>query len=293
MSESTDRLLEMMRRLRAPDGCAWSRRHTHESLVPFAIEEAYEVAEAVDAGNPDELADELGDLLFQVLFHAQVAAERGTFDFDEVARRLAVKLAARTPHVFGPDAAPPGEDIEAAKEQAERSWEEQKKREKPERRSALDGIPERLPELARTQKLLRRAHRAGLDPRTGAPAHPAEGAAADAVTGGSDVRGTAGTGGAGSPSVAGTAAAVPGGAGNLPGTGTSSDAMTGEPSVTGTATAGSAEDERAAAEARIGALLWEAVSLAEASGLDAESALRRHNRAQEAQLRAQEDAARG
>lgn len=288
MSEAMDRLLEMMRRLRGPDGCAWSRRHTHESLVPFAIEEAYEVAEAVDAGNPDELADELGDLLFQVLFHAQVAAERGTFDFDEVARRLAVKLAARTPHVFGPDAAPPGEDIEAAKEQAERSWEEQKKREKPERRSALDGIPERLPELARTQKLLRRAHRAGLDPRAGAPAHTAEGTTADAGAGGPAAPGPAGID---APGEAGMPAS--GGIGNLPADVAGTDAGAGTAGIAGTGTAPAAGEERAAAEARIGALLWEAVRLAESSGLDAESALRRHNRAQEVRLRAQEDTARG
>ena len=90
-----------MDRLRSPGGCPWDAEQTHESLVPYAIEEAYEVADAVDHGDPTHLADELGDLLLQVLFHARIASEVGDFDIDDVAAALVAKLKRRHPHVFG------------------------------------------------------------------------------------------------------------------------------------------------------------------------------------------------
>lgn len=112
----------LVRRLRAPGGCPWDRRQTHESLRPYAIEEAYEVAHAIDAGNPDELAGELGDLLLQVLLHAQIASENGEFSLRDVTQKLSEKLVWRHPHVFGEALARTAEDAQAI-------WSEQKRKE--------------------------------------------------------------------------------------------------------------------------------------------------------------------
>lgn len=147
-----------MARLRAPDGCPWDREQTHLTLREYLLEETCEVLEALDDGAPDKLCEELGDLLLQVVFHAQLAAEAGEFDIDEVCRRIGDKLLARHPHVFGDaEAATAAEVLPLweARKAAEAGYEE--------RRSALDGVPATLPGLARSLKLQRRAQRAGFD----------------------------------------------------------------------------------------------------------------------------------
>ena len=101
MSERFDQLVRLMARLRAPDGCPWDRKQTHESLKPYLLEEAYEVLETIDRRETVLLREELGDLLLQVLFHAQIGAEAGTFTINEIMERLAEKLIRRHPHVFG------------------------------------------------------------------------------------------------------------------------------------------------------------------------------------------------
>jgi MazG family protein len=161
MSEALGELLAIMARLRAPDGCPWDREQTFQSLVPYTIEEAYEVAAAVEDGDVAQLRDELGDLLLQVVFHAQIASEAGHFGFDEVAAAISAKLVRRHPHIFTPAGAVPG----TAAEQLS-VWEDIKAGE---RRAAgkgashLDGVPLALPALLRAEKLSRRAARAGFD----------------------------------------------------------------------------------------------------------------------------------
>lgn len=150
MSE-LDRLVAVMHRLRS--GCPWDAGQTHASLVRYLVEEAIEVVEAIEAGSDDHLAEELGDLLLQVVFHAEIAAEGGRFDIEDVARRIADKLVARHPYVFS-DAAVPADLVG--------SWERAKAVEKA-RASALEGIPERLSALTRAHKVLVRARSHGLD----------------------------------------------------------------------------------------------------------------------------------
>ncbi|MDR7235005.1 MazG family protein [Agrococcus sp. BE272] len=152
-----DDLVAVMARLRAPGGCPWDAEQTHASLVPFLIEEAHELAEAIEAGDADDahLREELGDVLLQVVFHADIARAEGRFDLDDVAQGLAEKLRRRHPHVFADVAVSGVDDVVA-------NWDALKRAEKPERGSALDGIPAGLPALARAEKVLRRAERAGL-----------------------------------------------------------------------------------------------------------------------------------
>lgn len=140
--------------LRAPDGCPWDREQTHASLRPHLLEETYEALEALDAEDPDRLADELGDLLFQVVIHAQIASEAGEFDLAEVERRIVAKLIRRHPHVF--EGAPiPGGDLLA-------QWERIKRDERP--RSLLEGVPKALPALFAAERLQERAARVHLVP---------------------------------------------------------------------------------------------------------------------------------
>lgn len=157
-------LVAVMNRLRSPGGCPWDARQTHASLVPYALEEAYELAEAVESGDRAGMREELGDLLLQVVFHARVAAEDADdpFDVDDVARDLVAKLVRRHPHVFA-DARAAADD-----EGLHVQWDAIKKQEK-QRESALDGVPLALGALARAQKLAGRAERAGvgLEPPTG------------------------------------------------------------------------------------------------------------------------------
>ncbi len=154
-----DELLAVMARLRAPDGCPWDREQDHLSISEHAIEEVYEMIDAIEAHDDHELAEELGDLLLQIVFHCQLADERGVFDFEQVTQHLVDKLIRRHPHVFG-DAKVRSVDAVWAQ------WEQIKKTEKEgtrhERPSALDGIPKRLPALMRAQKLIKKARKAGL-----------------------------------------------------------------------------------------------------------------------------------
>ncbi|MCB2177384.1 MAG: MazG family protein [Actinomycetales bacterium] len=159
-------LIAVMDRLRSPGGCPWDAEQTAESLVAYAVEEVYEVAEAVETGDRAHLREELGDLLLQVVFQARVAQEHPTepFDLEDVAAGIAAKLRRRHPHVFGPDA-----DAGLDPEEVHRRWEQIKAAEKAERTSVLDGIPVGLPALARAQKVLGRVQRAGLEPVAGDP----------------------------------------------------------------------------------------------------------------------------
>ncbi|NNM97563.1 MAG: MazG family protein [Candidatus Dormibacteraeota bacterium] len=149
------RLFEVMARLRAPDGCPWDRAQTHASLLPYLLEETYEAIQAVEDGDPQELAEELGDLLVEVAMHTAIAAEQDGFDLEVVAARAADKMISRHPHVFG------GTTVES-EEQLLRNWEALKRTEKPERTSALDGVPLVLPALALAASVQRRASRAAI-----------------------------------------------------------------------------------------------------------------------------------
>ncbi len=140
------RLENIMARLRAKNGCPWDRRQTHRSLKPYLLEEAHEVLEVLDDRNPDSLREELGDLLLQVVFHAQIEREKGRFDLQDVARAIGDKLLRRHPHVFG-------KERFRTVGQLKRRWEELKHLEKPQRRSALDGLPSTLPALLRAQRM--------------------------------------------------------------------------------------------------------------------------------------------
>jgi MazG family protein len=155
MTESVSALLEIMARLRSSEGCPWDREQTFASVAPYTIEEAYEVADAIDRGDLKQLRDELGDLLFQVVFHAQMARERGEFDFEAVAAAICDKLVRRHPHVFGN-----AHRLTAAEQNA--AWEDIKARESA-RDGALDGVPRAMPALMRAVKLSKRAARVGFD----------------------------------------------------------------------------------------------------------------------------------
>ncbi|MGE5624270.1 MAG: nucleoside triphosphate pyrophosphohydrolase [Bacillota bacterium] len=157
--KETQRLLEIMAKLRDPDqGCPWDRQQTFRSIAPYTVEEAYEVADAIERGDFGALREELGDLLLQVVYHARMAEEEGRFGFEDVARGIGDKLTARHPHVFG-DA-----DIRTAEQQS-LDWETRKAGERAVREQvgALDGVPASLPALTRAEKLQKRAARVGFD----------------------------------------------------------------------------------------------------------------------------------
>lgn len=147
---------EIIATLRGEGGCPWDRKQTHESLRPYLLEETYEALDAIDSGNLEHLKEELGDILLQIFLHAQIAKEQGLFTIDDVAKGIAHKIVTRHPHVFG-DA-----EVEGAEQVLER-WEELKKKEKPERRSILDGIPKHLPALLKAYRVQQRASRVGFD----------------------------------------------------------------------------------------------------------------------------------
>ena len=152
-------LLTVMAKLRSPQGCPWDREQDHLTLRFHAVEEVYELLDAIEAGDDHEMLEELGDLLLQVVFHCQMANERGAFDFEKVARNLTDKLIRRHPHVFG--------DVKVKNvDQVWANWEKIKKAEKHgtkhERPSALDGIPKHLPALLRAEKLVKKARKANL-----------------------------------------------------------------------------------------------------------------------------------
>jgi MazG family protein len=158
-----DRLIEVMARLRDPEsGCPWDIEQSFETIAPYTIEEAYEVADAIAHGDRRDLREELGDLLLQVVFHARMAEEEGSFDFQAVVDTLVEKLVRRHPHVFG--------DSDArSEEELHRAWEAEKARERAAKQrearpgSVLDGIALALPALARAEKLQKRAARHGFD----------------------------------------------------------------------------------------------------------------------------------
>lgn len=151
-------LVGIMARLRAPEGCPWDREQTHETLRKYVIEEAYEVVEAIDGGDADKLCEELGDLLLQVVFHAQLAAEAGAFTIDDVCAAIADKLVRRHPHVFG-DVKVRGSDDVLTNWQAIKAGEPGNA----ERTSVLDGIPRSLPALMRAFEVSRRAVKVGFE----------------------------------------------------------------------------------------------------------------------------------
>ena len=154
-----DSLLSVMARLRGEGGCPWDREQTRASLKPFLIEEAYEALEAIDEGSTDHIMEELGDVLFQVVFHCQVASEQGEFAMADLLARLRDKMVRRHPHVFGDGA------VSNAKE-ALSQWERIKRGERGpegEPRSALEGVPRNLPALLRAQRLQVKAGRSGFD----------------------------------------------------------------------------------------------------------------------------------
>ena len=150
-----DELIAVLERLRAPGGCAWAREQTHESLVQYLIEETYELVDAIESGDGTEMIEELGDVLYQVVFHSDIAAEAGRFTLEDVAAHMTQKMIGRHPHVFGDTVADTADDVMAV-------WDDLKKTEKPHRTSVLDGIPQRMPALALADKLLGRAHKVGL-----------------------------------------------------------------------------------------------------------------------------------
>ena len=157
------RLVDLMRRLRAEDGCAWDREQTLESLRPFVIEETYEVVDAIDRGDSDALRDELGDFLLEAVFLAQISAERGDFDVADSLRAICDKLVRRHPHVFGGSA---GDADAPNADQVKRQWEaikaeEQQTAGRPP--SALGSIPDSLPALLRAYRLGKRAATVGFD----------------------------------------------------------------------------------------------------------------------------------
>jgi tetrapyrrole methylase family protein/MazG family protein/ATP diphosphatase len=158
--EAIDELLAIMARLRDPDdGCPWDVEQTFQTIAPYTIEEAYEVADAIERNDPRQLCDELGDLLLQVVFHAQMAREAGLFEFEDAVRAISDKLRRRHPHVFGMD------KIASAQEQT-RAWESHKQRERSATQgeaSALDDVPIGFPALMRAAKLGKRAASVGFD----------------------------------------------------------------------------------------------------------------------------------
>ena len=152
-------LLKVMATLRSPTGCPWDREQDHLTLRRHAIEEVYELIDAIEAHDDFEIAEELGYLLLQVVFHCQLASERGAFDFEKVTRTLVEKLIRRHPHVFSTTKVKDVDEVWA-------NWEKIKRAEKQgthlERKSAFDGIPKHLPALLRAEKLLKKATKAGL-----------------------------------------------------------------------------------------------------------------------------------
>lgn len=159
-----DELIEVAHKLRGPGGCPWDAEQTHESLIKYLVEEVYELIEALESGTRDEVLEELGDVLYHVIFHSDIAATGSLgekFDIQDVAELSAKKMIGRHPHVFGtPEelekyAAKTGDDVMV-------NWDDHKKREKPERSSVLDGIPKHLPALALADKVIGKAEKLEL-----------------------------------------------------------------------------------------------------------------------------------
>ena len=154
--ENLDKLIETVRILRSPQGCEWDRAQTHKSLRPNMLEEAYEAVDAMDTGDMKHLKEELGDVLLQVLLHAQIANDEGVFNLDDVAKGLNEKLIHRHPHVFGNTKVNSTQDIID-------NWDKLKKEEKPHRKSAMDGISKSQSALMSAQKISKRAVKKGFE----------------------------------------------------------------------------------------------------------------------------------
>ncbi len=154
-----DKFLELVKildRLRAPDGCPWDREQTHESLKKYAIEESYELCDAVDSRDDNKIKEELGDVLLQVVFHAQIAKEEGRFEIGDAIDAVNQKMIARHPHVFGDDKADTAEEVL-------RRWEHAKLKEKAEGTSILAGVPKSIPALLKAHMIQQRVARVGFD----------------------------------------------------------------------------------------------------------------------------------
>jgi tetrapyrrole methylase family protein/MazG family protein len=149
-------LLKIMEKLRGEKGCPWDREQTRDSLKPYIIEESYELVEAIEEGDPSKIKEELGDLLFQIVFQCQIAKEKMEFGFSEVVSNIGEKMIARHPHVFGHAEYKTTDEVLA-------HWEEQKKREGKMRESILEGVPKALPALLRARRLQDRAAGVGFD----------------------------------------------------------------------------------------------------------------------------------
>lgn len=158
MSNAFDGLVEIMNRLRDPGGCPWDREQTLETLASFLIEEAYEVVEAVQSGEGDKLAEELGDLLLQIIFMARIGREHGWFDIEDVCSGISEKMVRRHPHVFGDRSVDDSQEVL-------RNWEDIKQAERAgaDEDSALDGVPEALPALLKAHRMTEKASALGFD----------------------------------------------------------------------------------------------------------------------------------
>ncbi len=167
-------LIQTAHQLRAPGGCPWDAEQTHQSLIQYLIEETYELIDAVESGNRDEVLEELGDVLYQVIFHSDLAST-GTlgepFDIEDVASFMENKMRSRHPHVFGTQeelaqfAAQTGDEVM-------QNWDAHKKKEKPGRTSVMDGVPKQMPALARANKVIGKAEKAGILNPLSEPAVP-------------------------------------------------------------------------------------------------------------------------
>ncbi len=151
-----EKLVSIMGRLRGEDGCPWDREQTRESLTPYILEETYELLEAIDEGDAGKIKEELGDLLLQIVFQAQIGKDRGEFDIEDVAQTINDKLIHRHPHVFG------GAVFETP-EAVTRQWEERKREEGKHNESILEGVPKELPSLLKAHRIQSRAARVGFD----------------------------------------------------------------------------------------------------------------------------------
>ena len=154
--KNLEELIDVVAKLRAPDGCPWDREQTHNSLRPNMLEEAYEAVDAIDENNMAHLREELGDVLLQVLLHSQIASENGDFDIDSVAEELKDKLIHRHPHVFGNTSVKNADEVVT-------NWDKLKAEEKTDRKSAMDGLSKSQPALMLAQKISKRAVKTGFE----------------------------------------------------------------------------------------------------------------------------------
>ena len=166
-----DELIDVLAQLRAPGGCAWDQEQTHESLVRYLVEETYELIDAIESGDRDAMLEELGDVLYQVIFHSDIATHNPgeNFTIEDVAAHMTAKMVTRHPHVFGDAAAKEAMNIQTA-DDVVAVWDDLKATEKPHRSSVLDGIPQGMPALALADKLVGRAEKVGVSiPDAAAP----------------------------------------------------------------------------------------------------------------------------